>query len=70
MFKVLISGDLQMEDLVGLLVSSLFNAARFLVKTHIESILDVLDALISEEGCGCMQCGGIAEQRGLWGFKS
>lgn len=32
----------------------LFNAAGILVKTHTESILNVLDALIGEEGFGSM----------------
>ncbi|XP_045746185.1 gasdermin-B [Mirounga angustirostris] len=40
---------LEMEGLAGLLISSLFNAAGFLVKAHTESILDILDALITSE---------------------
>lgn len=36
-------------------MSSFFNTAGFLVKAqHTGSILNILDALISEEGCGCM----------------
>ncbi|XP_032177185.1 gasdermin-B-like [Mustela erminea] len=40
-----------MEGLAGLLMSSFFNAAGFLVKAHTGCILDILDALIklSEE---------------------
>uniref|UniRef100_A0A2K6RAL4 Gasdermin B n=1 Tax=Rhinopithecus roxellana TaxID=61622 RepID=A0A2K6RAL4_RHIRO len=49
--EVLIFGELQMEDPVNPLLSSLFNAAGILVEVHAEAILDFLDALLelSEE---------------------
>ncbi|XP_046533427.1 gasdermin-B [Equus quagga] len=49
--EVLISGELQMEDPAGPLISSLFNDAGILVEARSEAILDVLDALreLSEE---------------------
>uniref|UniRef100_A0A2K5YKT3 Gasdermin B n=1 Tax=Mandrillus leucophaeus TaxID=9568 RepID=A0A2K5YKT3_MANLE len=49
--EVLIFGELQMEDPVNPLLSSLFNAAGILVGARAEAILDFLDALLelSEE---------------------
>uniref|UniRef100_A0A0D9S373 Gasdermin PUB domain-containing protein n=2 Tax=Chlorocebus sabaeus TaxID=60711 RepID=A0A0D9S373_CHLSB len=49
--EVLIFGELQMEDPVNRLLSSLFNAAGILVGARAEAILDFLDALLelSEE---------------------
>jgi hypothetical protein len=57
------------EDPADHLLMSLFNTSGHLVKAHAEIILELLNALLGEEGSECSWGGGNAKQRGLWGIK-
>lgn len=53
-FKVLTSGELQMEGPAGSPLSSLFNAACVLTEACVEAILEFLEALEGDEESGWM----------------